>query len=48
MRDSSTRVKQWCDGEMIVRWTTTALREASGEVLLIALTSGLNDMKSVA
>jgi len=28
-RDLSARVKRWRDGQMIVRWTATALREAS-------------------
>jgi transposase-like protein len=35
-RDLSARVKRWRDGEMIVRWTTTAVREASTKFRRVA------------
>jgi putative transposase len=35
-RDLSARVKRWRDGEMIVRWTATAVREASTKFRRIA------------
>jgi transposase-like protein len=35
-RDISARVKRWRDGEMIVRWTATAVREASTNFRRIA------------
>jgi hypothetical protein len=41
MRDPSARVKRWRDGEMIVRWTATALREASAKFRRIAGHKGL-------
>jgi hypothetical protein len=35
-RDISARVKRWRDGEMIVRWTATAVREAATKFRRIA------------
>jgi putative transposase len=35
-RDLSARVKRWRDGQMIVRWTATAMREASMKFRRIA------------
>lgn len=35
-RDLSARVKRWRDGEMIVRWTATAVREAATKFRRIA------------
>jgi putative transposase len=35
-RDLSARVKRWRDGQMIVRWTATAMREASTKFRRIA------------
>ncbi len=35
-RGLSARVKRWRDGEMMVRWMATAMREASMKVRRIA------------
>jgi hypothetical protein len=35
-RDLSARVKRWRDGEMIVRWTATAVRESATKFRCIA------------
>jgi hypothetical protein len=35
-RDLSARVKRWRDGEMIVRWMATAIREASTKFRRVA------------
>jgi len=40
-RDLSHRVKRWRDGQMIVRWTATAVQEASKKFRRIA---GYKDM----
>jgi transposase-like protein len=40
-RNLSARVKRWRDGEMIVRWTATAMREASTKFRRIAGHKGM-------